>query len=732
MPFSAAHRALLDGVLDDDDRHRLKMGRFSEADENVMRRLINGRSDKAFLKLLGAGVDVTRQAFHSSRPQMPPREQGGLPGQTFTFSHRTVQARHEPAPPRNRVYVQGTASALGKAGARQDLKAIGPDGRQGVWYLPKASGAGSSGAHALPGGLQYSVGVRMAPVGIATGGARRFQAYIERDKAAVFNLGNIAKDKDARLAFWDKAEEIEGLGGRIQSRIIAELPFDKAVGDAGRERIVRDFAAYFEVASIPFHAVIHAPEDQSDMRNWHMHLIYYDRPRGEDGRLAARKWAEARKMSFVAGLRERWSDVCNAAFEAASLRRRFDPRSYREAGVDKEPGLHLGSKAAGLERRGIATHAGTRTAAREIDWRIGKSVERLQLQVLAGLPVYADVERLLRTVPDAALVQRIGAEVAELGVEAIASDHALRRAIGRRELSYGRAGDLVRRMRRVARRGPSPVQSLAAEIVPGLEKAGHAMIRDAAREERVQRQRHADVVSRLNGALGRYRAELLVRALVVERQRLLAIEGQIEALEKRRPYQSSDIATQQRVVDASTLTEATARRAAERALKRVFGRGQVFDAWNGQIQGDATRSAGIGQLQELATKETGNRATRLVDAVAAASALQDLRQRQQTEEGRLRRMKRLQNAGTAPRSGPRSGIGGSSSSDINQARSSVPATDDLEEKARLDALLGQTRLTVATALDAVLADSLAASLARHRGFISKAGAKDGRNRGNQI
>ena len=73
--------------------------------------------------------------------------------------------------------------------------------------------------------------------------------------------------------------EIEpGRGGRVQNRIIAELPWELE----GRERveIVRNFTNKLAEKGLPFWAVIHAPDHNNDQRNFHVHIIYYDRPAG--------------------------------------------------------------------------------------------------------------------------------------------------------------------------------------------------------------------------------------------------------------------------------------------------------------------------------------------------------------------------------------------------------------------------------------------------------------------
>jgi len=55
-------------AFDDEDWGRLKMGRFSEADEKMIERMVRGRSvPSAFSKIFGGGADMSRPAYSSSR-----------------------------------------------------------------------------------------------------------------------------------------------------------------------------------------------------------------------------------------------------------------------------------------------------------------------------------------------------------------------------------------------------------------------------------------------------------------------------------------------------------------------------------------------------------------------------------------------------------------------------------------------------------------------------------------
>jgi hypothetical protein len=70
--------------------------------------------------------------------------------------------------------------------------------------------------------------------------------------------------------------------------------------------------------------------------------------------------------------RKNWAEINNDLFKWLGMDERIDHRSYKEQGLDKEPMIHLGHKAAALEKKGVKTDRGNhnravqqRNAARE-------------------------------------------------------------------------------------------------------------------------------------------------------------------------------------------------------------------------------------------------------------------------------------------------------------------------------------------------------------------------------
>lgn len=67
-----------------------------------------------------------------------------------------------------------------------------------------------------------------------------------------------------------------------------------------------------------------------------------------------------RDNEWITDSRALWAEVANKHLEAAGSNVRLDHRSYKDRGIDKAPGVHLGRKAHRLEQRGKTTWRGTK------------------------------------------------------------------------------------------------------------------------------------------------------------------------------------------------------------------------------------------------------------------------------------------------------------------------------------------------------------------------------------
>jgi hypothetical protein len=182
-------------------------------------------------------------------------------------------------------------------------------------------------------------------------------------------------------------------GGRVQTRIIAELPPE--LTPEQRVQVVKAFCAEFERLSLPYWAVIHAPDHHNDDRNFHVHIALSERPaervlNPKTGELCwdfeilvetrdkkrtrvlrrpyiKNKCDVLRSRDWPGIQRERWAKAVNDACSQAGLELRFDPRTYENQGIEQEPRPRLSTGVFARERKGEVTEKGL--AAAQAQWR---------------------------------------------------------------------------------------------------------------------------------------------------------------------------------------------------------------------------------------------------------------------------------------------------------------------------------------------------------------------------
>jgi hypothetical protein len=189
--------------------------------------------------------------------------------------------------------------------------------------------------------------------------------------------------------FWRVVEELEKRSdARVQSQIIADLPYDARIGAHGRRAIVAEFSRIFDTLNLPWMAAIHTPKGNPN--NFHVHLLFHDRPllqvpadeimegKGREGSklktliidsegkayaFFSHKSETARRRDFISSLRQRYTDIVNKSFVKNHIDRQWDHRSFRARGLDRIPTLALGMKASALENAGVLTRRGEKNAA---------------------------------------------------------------------------------------------------------------------------------------------------------------------------------------------------------------------------------------------------------------------------------------------------------------------------------------------------------------------------------
>lgn len=241
-----------------------------------------------------------------------------------------------------------------------------------------------------------------------------------------------------------------GPGGKLQMRMVAELPYEISATD--RARLVQNFCDHLgsiakdengDTLGMMYTAVIHAPDAHNDRRNYHLHVIAHDRPaqwipshnqwdfevaetynhKGEDrvrypfrqnkigeverklsdkpnskGKVPAHAFYqnEIAGADFIPHLRRKFAQITNQILAERGIERRYDHRTYEKMGIDRTPTEHLGTRAAALEAIGVPTVVGRLNAwaiwgdaERDIESRARKVDSALRIR-------QGDLEKLIR------------------------------------------------------------------------------------------------------------------------------------------------------------------------------------------------------------------------------------------------------------------------------------------------------------------------------------------------
>lgn len=195
-----------------------------------------------------------------------------------------------------------------------------------------------------------------------------------------------------RLTWFDKHPGFpapqwrQGRTGRSHYRFVQELPADAKPEQHGQ--ILRNIVAMLAADGWMAVGVIHQPDQHGDKRNFHIHVDAYDRPAkwmDEEGkwdfevverkngkntrpyrqnkvsyRAEAGNNGKRAKVDTAELMRGRFIDIVNAVMGEE----RYLHGTYEENGIALTPLEHMGNRATGHERRGMATEVGTRNARR--------------------------------------------------------------------------------------------------------------------------------------------------------------------------------------------------------------------------------------------------------------------------------------------------------------------------------------------------------------------------------
>jgi hypothetical protein len=160
-----------------------------------------------------------------------------------------------------------------------------------------------------------------------------------------------------RARLWNAVEHSET---RSNSQLAREIQMNipHELDDEARRALVREFVQeQFVSRGMVADIAIHAPDQQSDQRNHHSHVMLTTRELDGD-EFHAKKQRDWNDRTLLEQWRERWAEHQNLALERAGLDVRVDHRSYEEQGIDREAEPKLGAVATQMEREGRESNAG--------------------------------------------------------------------------------------------------------------------------------------------------------------------------------------------------------------------------------------------------------------------------------------------------------------------------------------------------------------------------------------
>ena len=168
--------------------------------------------------------------------------------------------------------------------------------------------------------------------------------YITRPSAEAYVLAaRMPADRNQARAWLHEQELSSRKNERMIDKIMGALP--RELSEEQQNQLVRDYAEKMTQGRAPWFAAIHRTRKDAD--NPHMHLVIRDRD-PETGK----KVAQLSSNKSTERVRLAWEQDVNQALEKAGREERVDRRSLKDQGIDREPTVHIGPKAKGMDRKG--------------------------------------------------------------------------------------------------------------------------------------------------------------------------------------------------------------------------------------------------------------------------------------------------------------------------------------------------------------------------------------------
>jgi ATP-dependent exoDNAse (exonuclease V) alpha subunit len=173
-----------------------------------------------------------------------------------------------------------------------------------------------------------------------------------------------------RGELWNRAEAAEKRKDSTIARNY-EIALPHELNEQQQRYLIQDFikenfTRKGYVADLSFHA----PDKDSDNRNFHAHILVTDRRIEADGfapNKSERQLKSNGRKGDLKNLRESWERHGNRYLERHGFEPSLDRRTLEAQGIDREPTRHKGANVSAMEKKGIKTDRGEQ--ARQVEAR---------------------------------------------------------------------------------------------------------------------------------------------------------------------------------------------------------------------------------------------------------------------------------------------------------------------------------------------------------------------------
>jgi hypothetical protein len=188
-------------------------------------------------------------------------------------------------------------------------------------------------------------------------------SYIMRSEAMTkFQAENMPNGERGTRVFFDKLWEKAGMpdNARIADKLMLALPIE--LNQEQRYELVKSFMHELGKGRIAWCAAHH--DSGQDAHNPHAHIVFKDADIDTGRKVigtttSSRDVREAKEHGWkvpprttTADLRTMWCDHLNRTMERAGIDVRYDPRTLKEQGIERDPQIHIGPKAQALDEKG--------------------------------------------------------------------------------------------------------------------------------------------------------------------------------------------------------------------------------------------------------------------------------------------------------------------------------------------------------------------------------------------